>query len=264
MEFLKYGVGWIIAIGFGAAGVYYFLYNRRRKKLEVNGRSGSLRLPTAEKAAGDLRITFNEDAIDDPHIFEFSVTNTGHKDIASKDFDGGVPYSVDLGAKIVARLQIPGLQNTAAAFQISEENYQTIVLKPSKIAVGSTLKIRVLLDGRPNVTYGENPLIDTDIVRGKSERAKAQKAVRRMMLALIPLSLVIALLSIIPQLFLDNSRARKTSWWIFHDIVASPTWALACSLSGAALVPLALALTFFVFYKTQKLASMNRRVVELG
>lgn len=208
MEFVKYGVGWIIAIVFGAAGIYYFLYNRRRKKVELNASWSSITV-TLMRDNDALKVLFDDVEVGDPFIYALAVTNIGHKDISSKDFDADKPWRVNVGAKVVARLEISDEQPDKA-FEIDPDDDRFIQLKPVKIAVGETLRIRVLVDGEPDSDYGDNPLIDTDMVRGFLERARVLKARERFRKITISLSAV-GLLSCLLILALPDKSVQKQS-----------------------------------------------------
>jgi hypothetical protein len=175
---LFYAIGWLIAIAAIVANAIYFFYNKRRKKLVVNAIGKNLLL--ARIGSHDqLEVKFNDRLVRNPYIVDFSATNVGPKDIASKDFDADKPLEVHLDTEVIARLQIRE-DDRAPMLQIGDDS-RTLLVTPARLAVGTRYQIRLLVDGSPTFSVDDHPLIDTDVVFGVVERKRESKKLRRLL-----------------------------------------------------------------------------------
>ncbi|MGZ9827634.1 hypothetical protein ACXYTP_12065 [Tsukamurella ocularis] len=166
LEFLKFGMGPIIAIVAVLASLYYFIHNKKRKKISLEVRTQALMQPAARKHDDNLRMTFNDTLVTDPHIVEITIRNTGHKDVSSKDFDGDDPVTFTVSAPIVADLPNSDLPSKI----VTDKEAGKILVHPRKIAVREEIQTRFLVDGVPKIELENSPLLDTDITDARNER----------------------------------------------------------------------------------------------
>ncbi|OAT68674.1 hypothetical protein AWB85_24210 [Mycobacteroides immunogenum] len=169
-EFLKYGAGPIIAIVSFLATAYYFRHNKRRKRVEIDTKVTAL-LTSDVHERDNLQVELDGRRVSDPYIVDLLIINTGHKDLASADFEGN-PVLIPIGAEIVARLKSP-TENPAEIFKI-EPGSKELRIDPVKIAVGDNHKVRLLVDGKPvdRPNLAGHPLIDTDLTTVESWRVR--------------------------------------------------------------------------------------------
>ncbi|MCA0158332.1 hypothetical protein LB823_19210 [Tsukamurella sp. M9C] len=244
VEFLKYGVGWILAVTAIAASGYYFVYGKRRKKVEVDVQARGLVLASA-KDHGELSVGFNGKAVVNPYVIDFSVRNVGHKDISTKDFDADGSLSFDVGAEIVASLLASGgVDGDRVA---AGEGEKQIRVTPGKIATGQAFRARVLVDGEPSIAMAQNPLIDTDLVLAEVQRAKQRKNEKRLLICAGSVSLAIAATVIVLMAFKEEFHIEVSGDGWNKGSITSPVWAVVLQwafyviVPGLSLVPLGLA-----------------------
>ncbi|WP_157931786.1 hypothetical protein [Mycobacteroides abscessus] len=169
-EFLKYGAGPIIAIVSILATAYYFRHNKRRKRVEIDTKVTAL-LTSDVHERDNLQVELDGRRVNDPYIFDLLIINTGHKDLASADFEGN-PVLIPIEAEIVARLK-SSTENPGEIFTI-EPGSKELRINPVKIAVGDHHKVRLLVDGKPvdRPNLAGHPLIDTDLTTVESWRIR--------------------------------------------------------------------------------------------
>lgn len=169
-EFLKYAAGPMLAIVSIFATAYYFRHNKRRKRLEIDTKVTAL-LTSDVHERDNLQVELDGRKVNDPYIFDLVIINTGHKDLASADFEGN-PVLIPIDAEIVARLK-SSTENPTEIFTI-EPGSKELRINPVKIAVGDNHKVRLLVDGKPvdRPNLAGHPLIDTDLTTVESWRIR--------------------------------------------------------------------------------------------
>ncbi|MGY3553400.1 hypothetical protein [Williamsia sp. R60] len=190
MEFLKYGIGWLIGIAAAVASAYYFFYNKRLKSLQIESSLKSM-IVAGVGHHGQLTVAYDGTKVRDPYFVEVAVVNSGHKDITSKDFDADKPLRISVRAKVVAPLQSSELVDAQPAAMRLDVEAGEVVVGPSKLAVGEVHQLRLLVDGYPKIAIVDNPLIDTKIEFG--ERIKDQKVNRILTAAFLGFTLLVVL-----------------------------------------------------------------------
>lgn len=221
MEYLKYGVGWVIGILGAIASYYYFFSNNRRKTLGLQIGSSSL-IAINLDAREELEVRFKDRQIVDPYIVILNITNLGSKDITSKDFDADKPLVFHFDASIVARMQA-SIDNEAN-MSFGPDGHSVLLL-PAKIAAGTECGARFLVDGIPNFSLEASPLIDTDIVVGQSRRTQEEAKRSRMS----RLTFGAGFLLVITAFLMDQFKERigvsyLELFGISHFLVIGPIW----------------------------------------
>lgn len=163
MEFVKYGLAPIIGIVSILAAAYYFRHGKKRKRLELDTKVTAL-ITADVHERDDLEVELDGRRVNDPYIVDLLIINTGHKDVASADFDRGMPVRIRIEAEIVARLK-SSTENSTEIFSI-EPGSTELLIDPVKIAVDDKYKVRLLVDGKPadRPDLAGHPLIDTDLL----------------------------------------------------------------------------------------------------
>ncbi|GAA1585404.1 hypothetical protein [Nocardia ninae] len=151
MDWIK--LGGVILTGIGViAGVYYYVANRRRNRVQITISAQSL--ITDATAAHSLEVRYDGQEVKNPHVALVILENIGPKDVRSTDFDGRNPLLIDLEAKILSLASASGPPFTAHDTFLS--------LKPTLLPKHRQIRATVVVDGKvdPQVT---SSLADTDV-----------------------------------------------------------------------------------------------------
>ncbi|WP_100522580.1 hypothetical protein [Mycobacteroides abscessus] len=233
-------VSWLIALAGLFLGAYSFFYNNKRKALELDVKTTSLLTPTLHSRDG-LEIRFDHQIVSDPHVVDLHMTNVGSKDIASKDFDDGQPVEIQLDCTVVSRLELPCIDQ-APMLVVGPES-RSFNVTPSKIAAGRHYQLRVLVEGRPQLTIMNNPLIDTDVVIGINRRKQELRRLR--LLPFIGFLLILIQAIGLTLLTVYRNQIQTQHMWLIGDFPIGPPWAMLVIYSiPAGIVISALLITY--------------------
>ena len=154
-----------------------------------------------------LRIIYDDNMVSNPYIVTLNVENRGRRDIASMDYDQGKPLIFDMGARIMTAEVI---SESVDSPLIGVEDNQ-VRLGPSLIRRGLQLRLSLLTDGLPNVSY-QSPLINVE-VREDTYR-KTRHAVSTLTRRLTRIALVegIVVAAIIFYLVQTTSHNQIAAW----------------------------------------------------
>ncbi|CPU02920.1 Uncharacterised protein [Mycobacteroides abscessus] len=257
MEFLKYGVAWVIALISIGVTVYSFKYNKRRKTLQIDATTAALLTSDVNEREG-LRVELDGRTVNDPYILDFHISNIGPKDVASGDFDKEKPLSIFLDAEIVARLQ-PSGENEEDTFA-AVNGAKDLQVLPGKIAVGERHTIRLLVDGKPNRDFNlaNHPLIDTDVVAGVSKRDR--EFIRMLLIGAV--NTLVSLIGIFAVTYLAGFNKGRASihvnndWWssgVDPVVIDDPAWTHWLTRTIWIAVPILFAVAIFIIVRTRKL-----------
>ncbi|MEU7769499.1 hypothetical protein AB0B25_31065 [Nocardia sp. NPDC049190] len=156
MELLQV-VGPLIGLVGLAAGYYYFRYGKERKRLVVSVRVSKLIADRVTAIPEKISVAYDSVIVGDPRVVTIELSNTGSKDISSKDFDGEKPLAIEVNCEVMAVLQ-----NESGGIVSTNENRRVLV-PPTVMARGKAYTIQVLVDGEPKVSVEPDRLVDTDI-----------------------------------------------------------------------------------------------------
>ncbi|MGV0628568.1 hypothetical protein [Mycobacteroides chelonae] len=224
-------ISWLIALGALVAGVYYFLYNKRRKTLELDANVTSL-LASAATPREELEIRFKEQVVRDPHILDFHIRNAGPKDISTKDFDAEKPLQIKCDFTIVSRLEVLGAED--APMVVVGEDSRSLLLMPYKIGAGCRYQMRALVDGKARLKIQDDPLIDTNVVFGIPQRIKEYRRLAALMIATALLAFVDVAAFACVHIFRDQVQTRTISF--LGDMPTAPWWAVFVVYSSPIMV----------------------------
>ncbi len=233
MEFLKYGTGWAIAIVFGLASLYYFRYGKRKKTLMLD--VSAQRLVAHAALSHGLVVSFNNDELREPYLLEFAVKNTGDKDVASKDFDADKPVKIDLGSAVKVVTLIDESLDETRPLQ-AKAGGRIIEILPSKIAASDEMTIQILLDGRPELSLAENPILDSKIVFGEQLRwSDLRKFLRQSVVGIVVSGLGLA--AMIGLYFNHEALSiTPTDWWMTGPLWTVIIWTVSVVLAVSGIV----------------------------
>jgi hypothetical protein len=141
-------VGTIVGIGIGAL-ISIIIYRKQLepKHLDYEFISGvHLVASEAARLAGDLKVTYKDQAIKDPYLLLVRLINTGNKHIESEDFD--TPVRVELGAsKVISAEVVKTSQEQMNPSLEVQEN--AVVLHPMLFNRNEWLAFTAVTDGEP-------------------------------------------------------------------------------------------------------------------
>jgi hypothetical protein len=104
MELLKWSIGVLLAVTSIGVAVMIFRYNNQRKNLEIHTRCENLFVARVGQI-DPIEVRYKGRLVENPYIIDFGVTNVGHKDIASKDFDSEMPLQVGIESEVIALMR---------------------------------------------------------------------------------------------------------------------------------------------------------------
>lgn len=108
-------------------------------------------------AQAELSVTYSGSELSNPYVVTLYVESRSRRDIRSADFDQGTPLVFDLGAKILA--VVGGEESKPPAYTIVDNQ---VKIPPCLIRRGQLLRISLLTDGKPGLTY-DSPLVDVKV-----------------------------------------------------------------------------------------------------
>jgi len=131
------------------------------RRLECVMSAAPLLQGSAQEMPGGLRITWNGDELEDPHILEVSLISRGRRDIGRDDFDQ--PLELRVGAKILAILR-PDSSPDSSAFRTVAFEDDILKAGPGLIRRDQPIKFTLLAAGRdPVLTSAAAALRDVDV-----------------------------------------------------------------------------------------------------
>jgi hypothetical protein len=162
VELLKVLVGPLLSATAIAFSYYSFVFNKRRKGLDLDAVPSRLIAAGVEPGHDDkLAITYDGKTLTDPYTIDILLANVGQKDITSKDFDADKPLVINMGAEIRAPMRAPAAERGVPLDP--DVIGGTIVIKPRLFSIREAHVARILVNGTPTISLSEKVLIDTDI-----------------------------------------------------------------------------------------------------
>ncbi|VBA57638.1 hypothetical protein LAUMK191_04108 [Mycobacterium attenuatum] len=224
MELLKWVIGILLTLGSIVATIMIYRYTNRRKQLQIHTRIENLFV--ARVGPKDpLELRYEGRLVQNPYIIDFAASNTGHKDIASKDFDSEKPLQVGIHAEVIARMRIPQ-SGSSQILQVSDDS-RSVLLQPSKIAKGAHYHIRLLVAGKPRIVIPEDhPLIDTDITTSDKKVERERKIAARFGMGVLALCFASFLTLESLLLFEKSFGLQRGSILFLDDGIVGPVWAV--------------------------------------
>lgn len=121
-------------------------------------------------AEGEVKVTFRDQQVNEPHTAALTVVCKGRKDIADSDFNKQRPLVFDLGAPIVTLLAADPERTKISPASLAADGSK-LRLGSGPIRPGPVLSIEILTEGRPNLTCegDDNPLINVVVRDGAAD-----------------------------------------------------------------------------------------------
>lgn len=137
---------------------------RRGKLLVAYSSTGLL---AVKAAADELKVTFNDGPVDNPHLVSIVLKNIGSRDITREQFDGR-PLAIALNCPLYGVVKLESSDGGPTYFDQSEDGdgMGSILIEPSHIPKGTAWGIDCIVSGPANPKVGGR-LIEADIVMGE-------------------------------------------------------------------------------------------------
>lgn len=157
--------GVVAVLAFGIGGILATRrWGNRRRRLFLSCESSPM-LPTAS-AEGRLQLTYRDFPVPDPHLVSIRLRNVGPKDVATRDFDAGASFRVELNCTMFGVIGSSHPPNTLSSSIGSDA---VVEFTPGLLQSGDEWRVDVVVEGKPAPKL-RSPLIDTDIVKDRVTR----------------------------------------------------------------------------------------------
>ncbi|GHI96695.1 hypothetical protein [Streptomyces olivaceus] len=208
-SFWQFAITTLVAVSVGALGALATVRaSNPKRRLVYRTLANTSLFVASHSATGALSVQHGATPVSRPRVIELEFRNAGRHDITPSQFSGGSPIVCDLGADVVAVLDV----STSPAGSVRPP--VTIASAPgSAIEVGACLlqrkqvvRISVLVDGpQADVQYLSVPLIDVD--RREGEVFEASIPVRKFLiwLGVLIIALLIGMPGIIELIYIMSN-----------------------------------------------------------
>jgi hypothetical protein len=158
--------GVVAVVVVGVATILVMLQGTRRRRLRYATPTVTPLLGTAPGLErSDLKITYDDQDLHDPHFLTIRLENPGSRDIRSTDFDKGKPLIFDVNARVVTVLSSSEpLQDLGV-----ESADRRLYLGPTLIKGHQVIRIDLLVDGPKPLLTCEDSLIDVTVQEQKRD-----------------------------------------------------------------------------------------------
>ena len=134
----------------------------------------------------DLKVTFKDLEVKDPHIVLIAIENIGPLDVTSNDFDDNRPITFDLNCKFFGLVESTHPNFTSVP---SIGSNTLIKIRPLLLRRGEVLSVAAIVSGAPNL-QADLPLQNTDLLDKREIDAEAATslflAVARIIAPVVP------------------------------------------------------------------------------
>lgn len=166
-SFWQFAITTLVAVAVGFLGAFATLRASNPKRRLAYRTVGNTSLFVASHSqTGALRVAHHGRAVERPRVVELELKNTGRRDITAAQFHAGESIVYDLGANVVAVLEVAShpTGSVAPSVSISTENRGQIVIPPCLLARKQAVRVSLLVDGpeRPVRCLGA-PLVDVQV-----------------------------------------------------------------------------------------------------
>lgn len=173
-----------------AVVVPLFVYRRSAPRRQLIYRVSSTPLLRHKAAASRVTVALDGQELADPHIVELVVQSNSRADIGSDRFNAGSPLMFDLGTRICQTLTE---NSTDIAIDVRNGG---VSLPPQLIKPKDTVRVAVLVDGKPMLSQPSKTLTDVR-VDAESQLTKMRSyraSVRNMVLFAISFAVINAVM----------------------------------------------------------------------
>src|SRR5258708_7322616 len=163
----------------------------------------------AAPARSDLQVTLRGEIIAEPHVLPIRLESRSRRDIRSTDFDQDKPLVLDVGARIVAVLELKKLSESLPGLDIAYEETK-VSIGPTLIRRRQTMRFDLLVDGPNPVLTCQSPLVDVTVREQRPDvQALPRWLVTTMRVIIVSSLAAFALLIVAPL----PHTPQPPAWW---------------------------------------------------
>lgn len=176
-SFWQFMITTMIAIAIGALGAYATLRaSNPVRRLSYRPLIDTSLLTASTRQAAHLSVTYGGTVVQRPRLVELELRNTGQRDITASMFHGGDPIKIDLGAEVVAVLDVEVAPEGATPPRVTSSG-TAVEVHPSLLARRQSVILSILVDGRRVTLSCRVPLVDVHIRQEREPRELAEARV---------------------------------------------------------------------------------------
>ncbi|WP_351233830.1 hypothetical protein [Streptomyces sp. NPDC002133] len=165
-SFWQFGITIFVAMALGALGAFATLRaNNPKRRLVYRTLANTSLFTASHSQTGALAVTHGTTPVSRPRVVELELRNAGRRDITVAQFHRSDPIKCDLGADIVAVLDVSTgpAGSTPPSVAVDPASRAGLLIGPCLLARKQVVQISVLVDGpQSDVEYLSVPLIDVD------------------------------------------------------------------------------------------------------
>lgn len=164
-SFWQFAITTLVAVAVGALGAFATLRaNNPKRRLTFKTLANTSLFVASHSQTGALAVTHNGTHVARPRVIELQITNLGSRDITSGQFHGGDPITFDLGADVVAVLEVTSpFGGVTPPVAIDATTPSKILIAPCLLVRRRGWKISLLVDGPEAEVTCLAPLVDVNV-----------------------------------------------------------------------------------------------------
>ncbi|WP_031513676.1 hypothetical protein [Streptomyces sp. NRRL F-5123] len=165
-DFWQFAVTTVVALALGALGALATVRaSNPKRRLVYRTLANTSLFVASHSATSALMVTHGITPVLRPRVIELELKNGGRKDITLDQFHAGAPIKYDLGADIVAVLDVSTepTGSTPPVVEVDPASRNSLTVKPFLLARKQVVRISILVDGaQADVQFLSVPLVDVD------------------------------------------------------------------------------------------------------
>lgn len=139
-SFWQFVITTLVAVAVGALGAFATMRaSNPKRRLDYAALVNASLFAASHRQSSDLAVTYTGTPVGRPRIIELVLANAGRRDITAAQFHGGDPIKYDLGAEVVAVLEVssspPG--TVAPNVAVAPSSRQVIQIPPASWCANS-------------------------------------------------------------------------------------------------------------------------------
>jgi hypothetical protein len=168
-SFWQFAITTLVAVAVGALGAFATLRASNPKlRLSYRALINTSLLTASTRQAAHLSVTYGGTVVPRPRLVEVELRNAGRRDITASMFHGGDPIKFDLGADVIAVLDVD-VQPGATTPPRVVATGTSVEVHPSLLVRQQSIVISVLVDGHRTDLSCQAPLVDVEVRVGREQ-----------------------------------------------------------------------------------------------
>ena len=183
-SFWQFAITTLVAVAVGFLGAFATLRaSNPKRRLAYRTVSNTSLFVASHSQTGALTVAHHGTTVQRPRVVELELKNAGRRDITAAQFHAGESIVYDLGADVVAVLEVASHPSGSVtpSVSISTGNRRQIVIPPCLLTRKQSVSISLLVDGsaRPVRCLGA-PLVDVQVREAPDVTYEPLTGVRRL------------------------------------------------------------------------------------